>query len=93
MREATNPGEGEWTPDAIAHALTPGQRMEFMRQLNLTKFSELEALGARWRKLIEDLRAGAAKAPGVLDYQRQHGGALPPEYTDVTELISERRVA
>ncbi|CAM5455889.1 hypothetical protein SALBM311S_05343 [Streptomyces alboniger] len=50
MREATNPGEGEWTPDAIAHALTPGQRMEFMRQLNLTPFSELEALGARWRE-------------------------------------------
>ncbi|MGW6603554.1 hypothetical protein [Streptomyces sp. NPDC055036] len=68
-------------------------RMEFWRQLNLTKFGELEALGARWLKVIEDLQTGIERAREVTAYQRQHGGALPPEYTDLTELITERRVA
>ncbi|MEW2302116.1 hypothetical protein AB0958_19420 [Streptomyces sp. NPDC006655] len=94
MREAVNLSEGEWTPDAIAHALpTPDMRMEFWRQLNLTAFGELEALGARWLKVIEDLQTGVERAREVNAYQREHGGALPPEYSDVTELITERRVA
>ncbi|OEJ20949.1 hypothetical protein [Streptomyces subrutilus] len=85
--------EADWTPDAIAHALpTPDMRVEFWRQLNLTKFDELEALGARWRKVIEDLEAAADRGRQVHAHQLQHG-ELPSSYQDVTTLVTERQVA
>jgi hypothetical protein len=84
----------DWTPDSIAHALpTPDMRMEFLRQLNLTPIGELEALAQRWVGVIEDLTAAVDRGRELHAYQRQQGGELPTQYTDVTALITESRAA
>ncbi|MFC8019103.1 hypothetical protein [[Kitasatospora] papulosa] len=87
-------GSDDWTPDSIAHALPDaGMRMEFVRQLNTTPLSGLAALGEKWIKAIEDLKAAAERGRELHAYQRQHGGQLPEQYTDVTDLIVESRAA
>ncbi|WP_435059668.1 hypothetical protein [Streptomyces sp. bgisy060] len=87
-------GSDDWTPDSIAHALPDaGMRMEFVRQLNTTPLSGLAALGETWIKVIEDLKAAAERGRELHAYQRQHGGQLPEQYTDVTDLIVESRAA
>ncbi|MDF3302943.1 hypothetical protein [Streptomyces tropicalis] len=87
-------GSDDWTPDSIAHALPDaGMRMEFVRQLNTTPLSGLAALGEKWIKVIEDLTTAAERGRELHAYQRQHGGQLPEQYTDVTDLIVESRAA
>jgi len=94
MREAMNPSEGEWTPDSITHALPDSSlRMEFLRQLNTTPFAELEALGERWLQVINDLEDAVQRGQEAHAYQLQHGGELPPQYQDFTQMIIERQVA
>lgn len=68
-------------------------RMEFVRQLNTTPLSGLAALGEKWIKVIEDLKAAAGRGRELHAYQQQHGGQLPEQYTDVTDLIVESRAA
>jgi len=83
-----------WTPDSIAHALpNAGMRMEFLRQLNTTPLSGLEALGKKWVQAIKDLEDAVDRGHALHSYQQQHGGQLPPEYSDVTELIVDSRAA
>jgi hypothetical protein len=87
-------GSDDWTPDSIAHALPDaGMRMEFLRQLNTTPLSGLAALGKKWIKVITDLQGAVERGRALHAYQQQHGGQLPEEYTDVTELIVESRAA
>lgn len=87
-------GSEDWTPDAIAHALVSADmRQEFWRQFNLTPLSGLEALGEKWVKAITDLEDAAVRGRELHTYQQQHGGQLPEQYTDVTDLIVESRAA
>ncbi len=87
-------GSDVWTPDSIAHALpSADMRQEFWKQFNLTPIGELPGLGERWVKVIENLEAGVARGRELRAYQQEHGGQLPPEYTDVTDLIMESRAA
>ncbi|MFF9870460.1 hypothetical protein ACF1G0_34675 [Streptomyces sp. NPDC013953] len=68
-------------------------RMEFVRQLNTTPLSGLAALGEKWIKVIKVLEAAAERGRELHAYQQQHGGLLPEQYTDVTDLIVESRDA
>ncbi|MFH8260502.1 hypothetical protein [Streptomyces roseolus] len=68
-------------------------RMEFLRQLNTTPLSGLAELGEKWIKVIEDLESAAELGRELHAYQQQHGGQLPEQYTDVTDLITESRAA
>ncbi|MEV4868502.1 hypothetical protein [Streptomyces syringium] len=87
-------GSAEWTPDSLAHALpSADMRQEFWRQFNLTPIGELPGLGERWVKVIENLKAGVARGIELRAYQQAHGGQLPPEYTDVTDLIMDSQAA
>lgn len=87
-------GSADWTPDSIAHALpSADMRMEFLRQLNTTPLSGLAALGEKWVKVITDLQGAVECGRALHVYQQQHGGQLPAEYADVTELIVESRAA
>ncbi|MFD5079506.1 hypothetical protein [Streptomyces sp. NPDC058371] len=87
-------GSDDWTPDSIAHSLPDaGMRMEFLRQLNTTPLSGLAALGEKWVKVITELEGAVERGRALHVYQREHGGQLPAEYTDVTELIVESRAA
>lgn len=84
----------DWTPDTILAALpTPEVRQTFLRELNLTKFKELPALGRRWGRYVEDLQAGVARGIELRAYQQAHGGALPETYVDATELVQDHRAA
>lgn len=87
-------GSDDWTPDSIAHALPDaGMRQEFWRQFNLTPLDGLKALGEKWVKVITDLEGAVERGRALHAYQQQHGGQLPEEYTDVTDLIVESRAA
>ncbi|MCX4681325.1 hypothetical protein OG413_45285 [Streptomyces sp. NBC_01433] len=87
-------GSDGWTPDSIAHALpVADMRQEFWKQFNLTPIGELPELGERWVKVIESLEAGVERGLELHLYQHEHGGDLPPEYSDVTGLITESQAA
>ncbi|MGW2779580.1 hypothetical protein ACWC4C_45165 [Streptomyces olivaceoviridis] len=81
------------TADAAAHAACALRGAATRKQFNLTPIGELPALGERWVKVIEDLQAGVARGREVRAYQQEHGGQLPPQYTDVTASIMESRAA
>lgn len=76
--------EQPWTIDAIAHAIPAADtRQTFLREVNLTPLPELPDVLARWQRFVERWRDETApRLDGILDYARQHGGELPPEYAD-----------
>ncbi|CAM5412078.1 hypothetical protein GCM10010329_77120 [Streptomyces spiroverticillatus] len=80
----------EWTIDGIAHALgVPDQRMQFLRDINLTPLPDLPAVLDRWvrhvsaleaaKPAIESLRAAAAvgeELPAALQHDDDSAGVL-----------------
>jgi hypothetical protein len=73
-----------WTIDAIAHAIPAADtRQTFLREVNLTPLPELPEVLARWQRFVEHWRDEVAPdLNSILEYAKQHGGELPPQYAD-----------
>ncbi|MFD3516250.1 hypothetical protein [Streptomyces sp. NPDC058657] len=68
----------EWTIDGIAHALgVPEQRMQFLRDINLTPLPDLPTVIDRWVRHVSALEA-AKPAIDTLRAQAAAGEDLPP---------------